>query len=222
VVESVGATQPLSEPLQPFRALLVANSRLLCRRGGALYRTLHSSRLARPRYRPGGRSASVALPLMRFASAAHSAACAGEGTNRTIVVNALGARQAVLRCPVLVGSKPAVSERSLAISCVLAAAGRFVPSITSPINLRDLLGRAEHGDVEARIRGVAAGVGRHAFDLAGADREEAAGGRCADEGGSWIAVVGRRGHVRPDFESRGNGVFAQNHSKNPCHPHASR
>jgi hypothetical protein len=102
---------------------------------------------------------------MRFASAVHSAACAGEGTNRTIVVNALGARQAVLRCPVLVGSKPAVSERSLAISCVLAAAGRFVPSITSPINLRDLLGRAEHGDIEARIRGVAAGVGRHAFDV---------------------------------------------------------
>ena len=53
---------------------------------------------------------------MRFASAVHSAACAGGATNRTTVVNALSARQAALRCRGLVGSKPAVSERSVAIS----------------------------------------------------------------------------------------------------------
>ena len=69
---------------------------------------------------------------MRFASAVHSAACAGGATNRTTVMNTLSERQAALRCCALVGSKPA-SERNVAISCALTAAGRRVESTTSRI-----------------------------------------------------------------------------------------
>src|SRR5215218_11251214 len=43
VVESVGATQPLGEPLQPLGALLRAKRRLLGRWGRARDRTFHGS-----------------------------------------------------------------------------------------------------------------------------------------------------------------------------------
>jgi hypothetical protein len=91
---------------------------------------------------------------MRFAAAVHSAAWAGGARNRTTVVKAFSARQALLRCCGLVGSKSAVSDCSVAI--VAPWPRRKARGVDDLLDrLCELFLGSEHGGDEAGVGGVA-------------------------------------------------------------------
>jgi len=106
----------------------------------------------------------------------------------------------------LLGSKPATSACSDAISCVLVAGGQAGGVEDLADQVREVRVAAEHGHREARAAGVAPAVGRSAGDRGAADREQAARGRRADGAGSRLDIVGHGHGVGDGGAGRAGGV----------------